>query len=139
MGTLTQKMDEQLEQEGGSRVLVTKYKDIAKKRRKAIKKIVKENKGLKKKLKKLKKKIKVMEKSIQMERYDMGVNPFMPYKLSDLYGDIYNVEPKSKKKKCSQVQYMLLPESYISVQTQVPKLPINNGSVVIDDGEYRAV
>ena len=99
MGTLTQKMDEQLEQEGGSRVLVTKYKDIAKIQRKEIKKVVKENKRLKKKLKKVKTKIKEMEKSIQMERYDMGINPFMSYKISDLYGDIYNIKPKSKKKK----------------------------------------
>ena len=137
MGTQTQKMDEQLEQEGGSRVLVTKYKDIAKIQRKEIKKVVKENKRLKKKLKKVKTKIKEMEKSIQMERYDMGINPFMPYKISDLYGDIYNIKPKSKKKKIPKVQYVLLPESYISAQTQVPKLPINNGSVVIDDGEYR--
>ena len=84
------------------------------------------------KLKKVRKKYKQLKKSVQMERYEYGVNPFIPY---DTCRTKYK-EPKHNKKKrvAPTVQYVALPFSNFPISA----VRIENDNNIVE-GEYREI
>lgn len=123
---------EKFEEDGVYQAKISKLEKHAKKKKKknkklkkTIKLLEKQNEELHQKLKEVEKKCKKMKKNVQYERYQLGVNPFMPM---DIFGDF-----KKGKKKRPQINVCCIPP-WTAGASEMSKQP-----AVITDANFREV